>query len=134
MSLGGDIAVRGEPPRSGWRIQVGEDSSAPISEEEEMVSIREGGLATSSTTVRRWTRAGALLHHILDPKTGLPVVSPWRTATVAAATCVDANTASTATIVLGAEAPAWLEAHRLPARLVDQEGRVHRGGGWPEPA
>ena len=131
VSLGGDIAVRGEPPAQGWRIQVGEDSSAPISESEEAVSIREGGLATSSTTVRRWTRAGTSLHHILDPKTGLPVVSPWRTATVAAGTCVDANTASTAAIVMGADAPAWLETNRLPARLVDQQGRIHRVAGWP---
>jgi FAD:protein FMN transferase len=131
VSLGGDISVFGEPPEGGWRIQVGEDSSAPISDGEETISIRDGGLATSSTTVRRWTRAGVTLHHILDPKTGLPVVSPWRTATVAAATCVDANTASTAAIVLGELAPAWLEAHRLPARLVDQQGGVVKVAGWP---
>jgi thiamine biosynthesis lipoprotein len=131
VSLGGDISVQGEPPDGGWRIQVGEDSSAAVSENEEVVTIRDGGLATSSTTVRRWTRAGATLHHILDPKTGLPVVTPWRTATVAAGTCVDANTASTAAIVLLEVAPAWLEARRLPARLVDQGGGIHRVAGWP---
>lgn len=131
VSLGGDIAVRGEPPENGWRIQVGEDSSAPVSDGEETVSIREGGLATSSTMVRRWTRGGATLHHILDPRTGLPALGPWRTATVAAASCVDANTASTAAIVLGGDASRWLERHRLPARLVDQHGVVHKLGGWP---
>ena len=84
MSLGGDIAVAGEPPAEGWLIQASEDSGAPISEGEETISIRSGGIATSSTTVRRWTRGGVVLHHIIDPATGLPSDGPWRTATVVA--------------------------------------------------
>jgi len=134
VSLGGDIAVAGEPPAGGWSVQVSEDSSASIEEGEETVSIEAGGLATSSTTVRRWTRGGVVLHHIIDPVTGQPVAGPWRTATVAAATCVDANIASTAAIVKGVGAPAWLEARGMVARLVDSRGRIRRVGGWPEPA
>jgi len=132
VSLGGDIAVAGEPPAGGWIIQVGEDSGAPLAPEEEVISIRDGAVATSSTTVRRWTRGEVTLHHILDPATGLPSEGPWRTATVIARTCVDANIASTAAIVKGAAAPAWLESAELPARLVDREGRVTRLRGWPE--
>jgi thiamine biosynthesis lipoprotein ApbE len=131
VSLGGDIAVAGDPPPQGWPIQTSEDSSAAISRGEETISIRSGGIATSSTMVRRWTRGGVVLHHIIDPATGLPSESPWRTATVVAGTCVDANIASTAAIVMGAAAIAWLEANRLPARLVDREGAVHRVSGWP---
>jgi len=133
VSLGGDIAVAGEPPAHGWLIQASEDSGAPIQEGEETVSIRSGGMATSSTTVRRWTRGGVSLHHIIDPATGIPSQGPWRTATVVAGTCVDANIASTAAIVLGTNAVPWLEANRLPARLVDREGSVHRVSGWPLP-
>ncbi len=96
------------------------------------VSITSGGVATSSTTVRRWTRGGVVLHHIIDPATGLPADSCWRTVSVVAATCVDANVASTAGIVMGRKAISWLEAGRLPARLVDLEGNVHRVAGWPE--
>ena len=134
VSLGGDIAVAGEPPSEGWVIQASEDSSAPIKEGEETIGIRSGGIATSSTTVRRWTRGGVALHHIIDPATGLPSTGPWRTATVVAATCVDANIASTAAIVMGVGAVSWLEANRLPARLVDREGLVHRVSGWPLPS
>jgi thiamine biosynthesis lipoprotein ApbE len=134
VSLGGDIAVAGKPPPDGWPIQASEDSGAPIKQGEETVSIRSGGIATSSTTVRRWTRGGVALHHIIDPATGLPTTGRWRTATVVAGTCLDANIASTAAIVMGAEAIDWLEANRLPARLVDREGAVHRVAGWPEPA
>jgi thiamine biosynthesis lipoprotein len=64
------------------------------------------------------------------PSTGLPADSCWRTASVAAATCVDANTASTAAILRGERAVGWLEALRLPARLVRQDGTTVTTGGW----
>ena len=133
VSLGGDIAVAGDPPDGGWAIQASEDSAAPLSDDEETVTINAGGLATSGTTVRRWMRGETVLHHIIDPATGLPADSCWRTATVAAGTCVDANIASTAAIVMSKRAPAWLERHRMAARLVDREGTVVRVAGWPEP-
>ena len=133
VSLGGDIAVAGEAPEEGWSIQLSDDSAAAIDDSEETVAITSGGIATSSTTVRRWTRGGVVLHHIIDPKTGLPADSCWRAASVVAVTCVDANIASTAAIVMGKAAVSWLESHRLPARLVDQKGTVHRVAGWPEP-
>jgi FAD:protein FMN transferase len=133
VSLGGDIALAGDPPPGGWPVQVSEDSAAPISSGEETIAITSGGLATSSTTVRRWIRGGAELHHIIDPETGHPAAGPWRTATVAAATCVDANIASTAAIVKGERAVGWLSARRLAARLVDRTGAVHRLAGWPVP-
>jgi thiamine biosynthesis lipoprotein len=134
VSLGGDIAVAGEPPAEGWLIQASEDSGAPIREGEETISIRSGGIATSSTTVRRWTRGGVALHHIIDPATGLPSDGPWRTATVIAGSCLDANIASTAAIVMGQSAAQWLETSRLPARLVDRMGAVVRLAGWPKPS
>jgi thiamine biosynthesis lipoprotein ApbE len=131
VSLGGDIAVAGEAPAGGWPVQVSEDSGAPVEEGEETVTINDGGIATSSTTVRRWTRGGSVLHHIIDPATGLPVDGPWRTATVAAASCVDANIASTAAIVMGHDALPWLERQGLAARLVGQDGRIGRTTRWP---
>ena len=131
VSLGGDIAVAGEAPAQGWLVQASEDSGTPVRQGEETVTIMSGGMATSGTTVRRWTRGGVELHHIIDPETGLPALSCWRTVTIAAATCVDANIASTAAIVMGAGAVSWLERHGLQARLVGTDGVVHRVGGWP---
>jgi thiamine biosynthesis lipoprotein len=98
------------------------------------VGIAGGGLATSSTTVRRWTRGDVRVHHVVDPMTGRPAEEVWRTVSVSAARCVDANTATTASIVLGERAVAWLRALGLPARLVRTDGRVIRLGGWPEAA
>jgi thiamine biosynthesis lipoprotein len=72
-----------------------------------------------------------LVHHLVDPATGLPVTACWRTVTVAADSCVDANSASTASMVLGEGAPGWLEDHNLPARLVRADGTVLTVAGWP---
>jgi thiamine biosynthesis lipoprotein len=96
-----------------------------------VVTLAAGALATSSITVRRWVRGDRSLHHIVDPATGLPVVPFWRTATVAASTCLDANAAATASIVWGERATGFLSRHALPARLVRTDGTVVRRGGWP---
>jgi thiamine biosynthesis lipoprotein len=132
VSLGGDIATSGPPPRGGWRVLVTDDHAAPLDAPGQVVSLTDGGLATSSTTVRRWERGRVVLHHIIDPATGLPAASCWRTVAVLAATCVDANAAATASIIWGERAPEWLERHRLPARLVALDGRVVRVAGWPD--
>lgn len=132
VNLAGDLVVAGPAPPTGWPVQISEDSAAPLSPGEETVEIRVGALATSSTTVRRWTRGGVSLHHLIDPRTGLPAEGPWRTVTVAARTCVQANTASTATLALAGEGQDWLRGTGLPARLVGREGEVVRMGGWPE--
>ncbi len=133
VSLGGDVSVAGDPPENGWNIQIAEDSRAAITPDGETIAIQSGGVATSSTTVRRWRRGGVELHHIIDPSTGLPAAGPWRTVSVVAGTCVDANIAATAAIVRGAAAAAWLDQAGLPARLVDRRGRMTRVGGWPAP-
>jgi thiamine biosynthesis lipoprotein len=134
VSLGGDVAVAGDPPEEGWHIQIAEDSRAAITPDGETIAIRAGGVATSSTTVRRWRRGGVELHHIIDPATGLPTAGPWRTVSVVAGSCVDANIAATAAIVRGATAAAWLDRAGLPARLVDRSGAMTRVGGWPAPS
>ena len=131
VSLGGDMSVAGQAPEGGWRIGIADDHRIAELAPEATVTIRSGGLATSSITCRTWRRAGRTLHHIVDPRTGDVPEPAWRTASVAAGSCVDANTASTAAIVLGWSAPSWLTAGRLPARLVDPSGNVLTVAGWP---
>ena len=133
VSLGGDIAIAGEPPPGGWRILVAEDSRVKPDGDGDVICVPSGGVATSSTTVRRWSRGGAVLHHIIDPQTSLPTSGPFRTVTVVAATCLDANIASTAAIVRGEAAIDWLTNCGLPARLVENDGTIHYIGPWPDP-
>jgi thiamine biosynthesis lipoprotein ApbE len=135
VNLGGDIAVAGQAPSGGWRIRVQDITGRPEDPPagpSAVVALTSGGLATSSTAARRWRRGGDLLHHILDPRSGLPAAPVWRTVSVAAATCTEANTASTAAIIRGEAAPGWLAGLGLPARLVAEPGTVLTVGGWPE--
>lgn len=142
VSLGGDIAVAGEVPPGGWSIRVRETDGDPLTSNGltpvegrgGLVAIRAGGLATSSTTARRWQRGGDVMHHILDPRTGRPADSEWRTVSVAAGSALDANIASTAAIVRGKSATRWLARLGLPSRLVAVDGSVTTLAGWPEDA
>jgi thiamine biosynthesis lipoprotein len=132
VALGGDVAVAGLPPQEGWAVRVADDHSASLDSAGPVVAIVSGGLATSGTAVRRWrtNRGGA--HHVIDPRSRRPAATPWRTVTVAAATCLDANLAATTALVLGASGADWLAARHLPARLVREDGVVSHTGDWPE--
>jgi thiamine biosynthesis lipoprotein len=131
VSLGGDLAVAGPVPDEGWRVRVTDDHAAGPEEPGQTVTITDGGLATSSTTVRTWTAGSRQVHHIIDPATGEPAPVYWRTVSVAAGNCVDANTASTAAIIRGQAAAGWLDDAGLPARLVRPDGTVVTTAGWP---
>jgi thiamine biosynthesis lipoprotein len=131
VSLGGDIAIAGPPPPDGWPVHVTDDHRRFVDPDGQTIAVYAGGLATSSTGVRRWRRGGRTIHHIVDPSTGEPVDPVWRTVSVVAASALDANTASTAAIVKGESAPEWLERRGLSARLVRPDGDVVLVGAWP---
>lgn len=128
VNLGGDLAVAGAVPHGGWPVEV---SDRPQGLPVQVVAVEGGGLATSSTTARAWRRGGRPVHHVLDPRTGACAPSDWASVTVAATSCLQANAASTAAVVLGAAAPAWLDERGHPALLVGCDGSVVRVGGWP---
>jgi FAD:protein FMN transferase len=154
VSLGGDIAVAAEAPNGGWPVLVadeqkpasrgharplppgqappGSPGQAPPGSPGQVVRLAAGALATSSITCRQWRRGDRTLHHIVDPRTGLPAAGPWRTVSVAAANCAEANAAATAAIVAGDQAAEWFAGQGLPARLVARDGSVRFVAGWPE--
>lgn len=140
VSLGGDISTAGPAPneephgqaaQAGWQIHVTDDHRSAANAPGQTISIAGGGLATSSTTVRRWRHREQTMHHIIDPASGAPAEAVWRTVSVAASDCADANIAATAAIVRGAGAPEWLAGLGLPARLVGHDGEVLTVGAWP---
>jgi thiamine biosynthesis lipoprotein ApbE len=131
VSLGGDVATAGPAPPDGWAIRVTDDHRSDLTVPGQTIGIHGGGLATSSTAVRRWSHRGRTMHHIIDPTTGLPASTPWRTVSVAAADCAQANIAATAALVRSDAAAAWLGELGLPARLQPWHGPVTTVGDWP---
>jgi thiamine biosynthesis lipoprotein len=131
VNIGGDLAVAGRAPAGGWVVRIAERHDVSPDSAGPRVAIERGGLATSGTAARRWQRGGEVLHHVIDPSTGLPAAPCWRTVSVVADTCLAANVAATASVILGTGAPAWLARHRLHARLQHEEGQVVTVGRWP---
>jgi thiamine biosynthesis lipoprotein len=147
LSLGGDVAVGnavlagddgiGDDPADGdsstvpvpWQVAISETPDEPPAA---LITLPAGGLATSTVMARRWHRGGAAMHHLLDPATGCPVDPVWRTASVIAPTCLAANTASTATVIMGSRAVDWLDRRGLSARLVGSDGSVQLLGDWAQ--
>lgn len=131
VSFGGDLAIAGPATAGGWPVRVTDDHRAGVSEPGQWISVRSGGLATSSVAVRRWPTDSGVAHHLVDPASGRSVDSVWRTVSVTAASCLDANIASTAAIIRGAPAATWLTELGLPSRLVGVDATVRHLAGWP---
>lgn len=128
VALGGDIATAGPEPVEGWNVLVQDRPGDPS------ITVRlapQSAIATSSTQSRRWRAGGHQMHHIVDPRSCTPAKVVWRSATVAAPTCVQANALSTAALILGLDAPAWLQQQGLAARLVSASGEVVSIAGFP---
>jgi FAD:protein FMN transferase len=134
VNLGGDVAVAGAGPEDGWHVGIAEGCATPVTDSEQVVSLRRGGLATSGTTARTWVHHGRRNHHIVDPWTGAPAAPVWSLVSTAASSCVEANAWSTAAIVWGADAVGNLAGLGVPARLVDAHGTSVTTSGWPAPA
>jgi thiamine biosynthesis lipoprotein len=116
VSAGGDLAVRGE-------LNV----SLPNGD---TVLLRRGALATSGTVKRRWLRAGAVQHHLIDPRTGRPSDSRWQQVTVCGATCVAADAAAKAAFLLDERGPAWLDSIGMPGVFYGANGSATSNEGW----
>jgi thiamine biosynthesis lipoprotein len=128
VSLGGDIATGGAGPDGGWQVTV-QDLPGDVPQQ---FTLGDGAaVATSSTARRTWVRGGEQMHHLVDPFTARPATGRWRSVTVVGPTCATANTVSTAALVKGDDAVAWLRHAALPARLVSHGGDVARLNRWP---
>jgi thiamine biosynthesis lipoprotein len=127
VSAGGDLAVLGLPPdRRTWPVLIGDD------EEREMVALSRGALATSGVAGRSWLQGGIPRHHLLDPRTGDPVISDLLEVTVAAGTCKLAEVAATVCFLLGSQhGRDFVVSNKLAGRLTRRDGTRSAVGPWP---
>jgi thiamine biosynthesis lipoprotein len=131
MAVDDAIAVLGGP---GW-ISAGGDLAASCPVEVALpgggsVRLQRGGLATSGSSGRRWWRGGQLQHHLIDPRSGRPALSPWEQVTVCGASCLMADTAAKAAFLMGDAGPAWLDARAMPGRFLCADGSVVVNEAW----
>jgi thiamine biosynthesis lipoprotein len=129
VSLGGDLRAAGPDPDEPWTVLVRDRVGEPAS----LVDLGEARAVATSSSLHRAVGVEHA-HHVIDPLTVRPVEPVWRTVSVAAESCIEANTWSTAAMVRGTAAPDVLAATGLPARLVATDGTVTRLGGWPDGA
>ena len=129
VEVGGDVAVTGEGPEGPWAIAVSD--RLELNGLEPRISLRHGGVATSSSTTRTWLAGARRVHHIIDPRTGDCADSPIATASVSAADCVSANAFATAALLWGEDAGYHIAQSGWSARLVRHDGSIEYVGGWP---
>ena len=127
----GDLAVLSAP---GKRWEVGIDD--PRQPNSQLAVLRlearadgaptRWGVATSGTSIHRWSVGGTATHHLIDPRTGLPAITDVVQATVVAGSALRAEALAKAAVIAGAvEGFALLErAHVLGAVLLTASGKV----------
>lgn len=125
VELGGDLRVCGSPwYGSRWRIGVADpfDPSADVA----TFTPTAGAVTTSSTRKRRWTAHGVEVHHILDPRTGLPSAGEIAAITTCSEVAWWSEVAAKTAVVAGAGgAIALLRSLGTPGVVVTTDGRVH---------
>lgn len=123
INLGGDVRVLG-PQADGrpWRLGIRHPRRS--GEVFASVSLARGALATSGDYERFVEIDGQRLCHILDPRTGWPV-SHWQSVSVMAPVCTAAGACATIAMLMGEEAPGWLDAQGVRWLAVDASGKVH---------
>ena len=123
VNVGGDLRAAGEPPPADdggarWTIEVEapELGAASIGR----IELVEGGIATSTSARRRWTTSdGHVVHHIVDPATGLPSETSRVQVTVVAGSAWWAEVLATVAFLDGR-----LDDPHAAAIVVDDTGRI----------
>jgi thiamine biosynthesis lipoprotein len=131
VDLGGDLALRGEPPERGpWRIRVADPRRSGHAVG--VLLVGSGGVATSGRDIRRFG-PGRTVHHLIDPGTGESAAQGPLAVTVVAPDASEAEVHATALAISSPEdAEAHVEANpRISAVYIPHEGEVLNLGSPP---
>src|SRR6266705_317896 len=111
-NLGGDLRVRGTGPEGdGWHIGLCDGT---------LVALRDGAVCTSGISKRRW---GHSMHHLIDPRTGMPAKTDLAEVSVVTDSALRGEVYAKSAVLLGcALGIAFLEARGVPHAVVPAEG------------
>ena len=130
VNLGGDVRVAGvAPDAAGWQVDL-DPALTPSSEPARSFRLGAGAVATSTRLRRRWTRAAAPQHHIIDPGTSRPAWSGLATVTALADRAAWAEMLAKSAFVAGPVGGAeLLRVHHVTGLFVHDDGQVEELGG-----
>jgi FAD:protein FMN transferase len=106
VNLGGDLRANHAPPSGRWQIGIERpetDRQAAL-----LLELEHGALATSGDSKRFLLKDGVRYGHVLDPRTGWPVLGAPRSVTIAASSCTEAGLVATLALLHGARAGEFL--------------------------
>jgi thiamine biosynthesis lipoprotein len=111
-NLGGDLRARGAGPEGdGWHIGLCDRS---------VVAVSDGAVCTSGVTRRRW---GQSMHHLIDPRTGMPARTDLAEVSVVTDSALRGEVYAKCAMLLGAAAGcSFLEARGVPYAVVPVVG------------
>ncbi len=112
VNFGGDLHASGAPQSAGfWSVGIESHGSAGMATQS--LQLQRGALTTSGDARRYLLRDGVRYSHVLNPKTGWPVVGAPAAVTVAGDTCIEAGIMSTLALLHGPDAESFLDSHEL---------------------
>lgn len=112
INLGGDLAAT-SPRKNNQAWQVGVEHPGFVEQQEMVVSLYKGALATSGDAKKYLLKNNARYSHILNAKTGWPIVNAPRSITVAAPQCIQAGILATLSLMQGSDAEEYLEEQEI---------------------
>lgn len=134
VSIGGDIRCVGKSPHGDfWTIPI---ETPFATSETETISFTQGGIATSWLHAKTWATPAGVQHHILNPKTRLPLAnadSNLVQTTVIANEAVWAEIYATALLVSGSEIMfPVIDSFGVAAQAIERSGKVLVSKHWKE--
>lgn len=127
INMGGDLRIFSSHDGHSHEWTVGVDLEGCT----RVLALRSGGVATSGRDRRNWSVDGRLMHHVIDPTTGLPATTDLMRVTVVSKTAVEAEVYATQLLLAGQnEAREIVSSFGLLAVLVSESGDIEWIGDW----
>lgn len=103
VEIGGELRAKGSKPNAEpWRLAIETPTEGERSVQE-VISLTQGGVATSGDYRNYFEEDGVRFSHTIDPRTARPITHRLASVTVIRPSCMEADALATALMVMGEE-------------------------------